>query len=313
MSTTSVKTFYGELFGVEFRTLYSNGKVDGCLVSIPNVLKTPYGDLVPQYEAEDMGRRTVKPVYFNKDGSLKSIALQAQTQIDTPVGTIPAELVTFYKNGKIRRIFPLDGKLTGFWTGKNEFALAEDIEISSPIGKLKSKFIGVQFYESGALKSLTLWPGQKLTVPTPFGEVKVRTGIAFYENGSIRSFEPERPIEVLTPIGAIVAYDSEPTGIHGDLNSLQYTEKREVAAISTTENEVVVTAPDGMTHVFYPGEKHSLCSDAVRVPVPMQIQFQNGQVTFINGRQQTFELATCRFEVRKMQKKTHDPVYSCAS
>ena len=122
MSTAS--TIYGDLSGVEFRTLYSNGKTDGCLVTEPNMLTTPYGILVPQYEAEDMGRRSVKPLYFYKDGALKSIALQSQTMLETQVGTIPAELVTFHKNGSIKRIFPLDGKLSGFWSWKNEFALA---------------------------------------------------------------------------------------------------------------------------------------------------------------------------------------------
>ena len=34
----SVTTRYGKLSGVEFRTLYSNGKMDGCLVSRHNIL-----------------------------------------------------------------------------------------------------------------------------------------------------------------------------------------------------------------------------------------------------------------------------------
>ena len=67
---TSFTTAYGEIHGVEFRTLFSNGKTDGCLVSRENVLKTPYGDLIPQYVAEDMGRRQVKPMYFSKSGAI---------------------------------------------------------------------------------------------------------------------------------------------------------------------------------------------------------------------------------------------------
>lgn len=313
MSTTSVSTLYGELSGVEFRTLYSNGKVDGCLVSKPNLLKTPYGDLVPQYVAEDMGRRAVKPVYFNKDGTLKTIALQSQTKINTSVGEIPAELVSFYKNGKIRRVFPLDGKITGFWTDKNEFELAEELEINTPVGKLKAKFIGVQFYESGALKSLTLWPGQKLTVPTRFGDIRIKTGIAFYEDGRIRSLEPDRAVEVSTPIGKVRAYDPDPVGIHGDLNSLQFDANEEVEALCTTENEVMVTTPDGMMHLFYPTVVDSRCGEQRKVVVPMKILFEKGMVTLINGHQKTFELSKCTFEVRKASRKAHDPVYSCAS
>jgi hypothetical protein len=44
---TTASTIYGDLAGVEFRTLFSNGKMDGCLVTEPNSLSTPYGTLVP--------------------------------------------------------------------------------------------------------------------------------------------------------------------------------------------------------------------------------------------------------------------------
>ena len=59
---SNASTIYGDLSGVEFRTIYSNGKTDGCLVTEANTLTTSYGTLVPQYEAEDMGRRAVKPM-----------------------------------------------------------------------------------------------------------------------------------------------------------------------------------------------------------------------------------------------------------
>ena len=102
------------------------------------MLSTPYGDLAPQYEAEDMGRRQLNPFYFYKNGAIKSVPLQTQTLLRTPVGGIPAELVIFYESGSVKRIFPLDGKLSGFWTAKNEFELAEEMTVESPIGSLRS-------------------------------------------------------------------------------------------------------------------------------------------------------------------------------
>ncbi len=308
---SNVTTLYGDLSGVEFRTLYSNGKMDGCLVIEPNTLVTPYGSLVPQYEAEDMGRRTVKPLYFYKDGSLKSIALQSQTLLDTPVGTIPAELVTFHKSGSIKRIFPLDGKLSGFWSWKNEFALAEELSFNSPAGTLSAKIISLQFYESGALKSITLWPGQSLTLRTPLGEITARKGVAFYESGEIRSFEPLKKIDIPTPIGTITAYDNEPNGIHGDINSLQFSADGSIAALSTVDHAIEVLAADESRELFHPGVKNNVCGDERKVSVPMKVRFENKAVIFHDNPALSFKIEEYRFAVRKMDAKTKEPAYSC--
>lgn len=308
---SSLNTAYGDLSGVEFRTLFSNGKMDGCLVTESNTLTTPYGTLIPQYEAEDMGRRTVKPMYFYKDGSMKSIALQSQTILDTPVGAIPAELVTFHKSGAIKRIFPLDGKLSGFWSWRNEFALAEPITFRSPAGELTTKIISLQFYESGALKSITLWPGQTLKIATPVGEITVRTGLSFYESGEIRSFEPVKKIDISTPIGTLTAYDNEPNGIHGDINSVQLAVDGTVEALSTVDHAVHVSMPGEEGELFRPGVKNNVCGDERKVSVPMKIRFDKRQVVFHDNPKFSFDLERSLFEIRKMDAVTKEPVYSC--
>ena len=309
---TTVSTLYGDLSGVEFRSLFSNGKMDGCLVTEANSLKTPYGTLVPQYEAEDMGRRTVKPMYFYKDGSLKSISLQSQTILETPVGRIPAELVTFHNNGSIKRIVSLDGKLSGFWSWKNEFALAEEITFNSPLGTLTAKLIGLQFYESGALKSITLWPGQTLTVRTPMGEIIVRKGLAFYESGAIRSFEPQKKIDISTPIGIITSWDNEPNGIHGDINSVQFAEDGSIEALSTVDHAVHVRVREESAELFHPGVKNNVCGDERKVSVPMKVRFAKSQVMFHDNPKFTFDLEHTSFEIRTMDIATKEPAFFCA-
>lgn len=307
---TSFSTKYGELKAVEFRTLFSNGKTDGCLVKEENVLSTPYGELVPQYEAEDMGRRQLKPFYFYKNGAIKSVPLQTQTLIRTPVGGIPAELVTFYESGNIKRVFPLDGKLSGFWTAKNEFALTEEMTVESPVGSLRAKFIAIQFYESGALKSLTLWPGEFLTLMTPAGQIRVRTGIAFYENGAIRSLEPAGVVQVETPVGTMTAYDNDPQGVHGDLNSLQFSPDGTVMALKTIAEEITVTDQLGNAHRFAPTLKENPCGVERKVVVPMKVRFSEGRIVF-EDKHESFNLEQCRIEVGKYDRKG-DPAYSCA-
>jgi hypothetical protein len=308
----SIITPYGKIVGIEFRTLYSNGKTDGCLVSSPNILKTPYGELVPQYESEDMGRRPVKPLYFYKKGSIKSIALQTQTMVSTPVGHVPAELITFHESGSIKRVFPLDGKLTGFWTSKNELTLAESLTIDSPLGSITAKFIGLQFYESGSLKSITLWPGQQLTVMTPAGKITLRTGIAFYENGKIRSLELANAIEVPTIIGPLTAYDNEPRGIHGDLNSLQFGPEGNVEGLSTTTDALTVIDHDGQERRFTPGIKDNLCGAERKVVVPMKIRFNVRMMILNENPQHAFNLDSCRIRIEPFDRNTAEPSYSCA-
>jgi len=307
---TSFNTKYGELKGVEFRTLYSNGKTDGCLVQEENVLSTPYGELIPQYEAEDMGRRQLKPFYFYKNGAIKSVPLQTQTLLRTPVGGIPAELVTFYESGSVKRVFPLDGKLSGFWTAKNEFELAEEMTVESPIASLRAKFIAIQFYESGALKSLTLWPGEFLTLMTPAGQIRVRTGIAFYEDGAIRSLEPAGVVQVETPIGKMTAYDNDPQGVHGDLNSLQFSPEGTVMALKTIAEEITVTDQLGNAHRFAPTLKDNPCGVERKIVVPMKVKFNEERIVF-EDKQESFNLQQCKIEVRPYDRKG-DPAYSCA-
>lgn len=309
---TSFTTAYGILDGVEFRTLFSNGKTDGCLVSMENILKTPYGDLVPQYQAEDMGRRPVKPVYFYKSGALKSVALQEQTTLRTSVGQVPAELVTFHESGSIKRIFPLDGRLSGFWTSKNEYELAATITIDSPAGPLTAKFIGLQFYENGSLKSATLWPGELLSVKAGDREFRVRTGIAFHEDGSLRSIEPAGVVRVETPVGLVTAYDNDPQGIHGDLNSLQFNPDGSILALKTVAEEFVVIDQFGEGHRFAPGMKDNPCGAERKVVVPLKVRFSGGRILF-EEHQQSFSLAQCRVRILPFDRKASSPSYSCAS
>jgi hypothetical protein len=308
---TTFNTIYGTLSGVEFRTLYSNGKTDGCLVNRENTLETPYGKLIPQYEAEDMGRRPVKPFYFYKNGAIKSIALQTQSLIRTPVGGVPAELVTFHESGSIKRVFPLDGHLSGFWTSKNEFELAETVTIESPVGSLSAKFIGLQFYESGALKSVTLWPGESLMIASPVDSMRVRTGIAFYEDGRVRSLEPAGIVKVQTPVGIMTAYDNDPQGIHGDLNSLQFSPDGSVEALKTTSEEIIVTDQLGNEHLFAPALKDNPCGTERKVIVPMKVAFSEGRIIIEGDRPSSFNLAQCQIELRPFVRKV-DKAYSCA-
>ena len=83
-------------------------------------ISTQYGDLIPQYTDDDLRKREILPVEYHPSGALKAVPLETQTIIATPAGDIPAELISFHENGTISRIFPLNGKLSGYWSQEDE-------------------------------------------------------------------------------------------------------------------------------------------------------------------------------------------------
>ena len=218
----------------------------------------------------------------------------------------------FYNDESLKKIFPLNGKLIGYWGEKDEYALAEDIDLPLSCGTIRAKVINIAFYKNGNIKSITLWPQETIEVKTPAGTMRVRIGIAFYEDGAVKSVEPAEPCDVEIKIGKISAYDNNPEGIIGDTNSLQFDSDGEVTSLSTTHNTITVKKASGETVVYTPSEKASLCSDLVTVTVPLQIELINGKVRFNKSVSDEYDISECSFEVIKYEKKVANPFYECS-
>jgi hypothetical protein len=137
-------------------------------------IKTTLGPLIPIYDVEDHGRKKLTPVKLHKNGRIKSMSLQNATVVNTPIGELSVELVTFYESGAVRRVFPLNGKLSGYWTERNEYKLAQTLPIATPIGILDVKPIYIQFHETGELKSILLWPMERVSINTPVGNITIK-------------------------------------------------------------------------------------------------------------------------------------------
>ena len=201
----TVVTDYGTLVGVTGYDTYFDGCVKACIVDRENEIETEYGRFVPQYSVVEPGMNRMKKrrssVAFHDNGVVKSIALEKQTKVMTAIGEFPVELITFYTSGKLNRIFPLNGQINGYWSEEDEAGLCETYKFTFPLGSFQAKIIGIRFYESGKVKSITLWPGEIISVMTPKGSLKVKSGISFYEDGSIKSVEPAVKTLVDTPIG----------------------------------------------------------------------------------------------------------------
>lgn len=296
----AIQTKYGVLEGVSHVECYEDGSVKECMVIMENRIATPYGTLIPQYEQDGVRRKYTKSLSFHKNGTVKSVSLQEQTPIKTSIGVFPAELMTFYESGAVKRLFPLNGKITGYWTEENEYSLAREFEFSFPFGSFRKKIIGVQFYESGAVKSLTFWPRDSVTLQTPLGEVSVRIGIALYPQGGIKSIEPYKPVTVSTPIGNITAFDRRAVGVHGDTNSLGFYEDGKVRHVATSSDRILVKDSTGREKSYEPALKPSLLQAGKVSIEPLQIHFFDGKVQL--GGEAIYDISSCIFTIESSAK-----------
>lgn len=263
---------------------YNNdGTVESVQVLEKCSISTSIGNLTPIYEVDDHGRKKLTPVKFRKDGSIKSISLQKPVHIKTSIGSFSVELVTFYPDGSLCRAFPLNGKLSGFWSEASEYKLAETIEINSSVGILSFKAINIHFYETGELCSATLWPQERVEINTIYGTWRFKNGISFHKNGNIASCEPVSSVSIETPLGKMDAFDPDPNGICGHKNSLNFTEDGKISALSSINSIVNVQDKEGYRFNFEPKVMRSYCNDDEYIVEPLKIEFENDRVIFKNG------------------------------
>lgn len=307
-----LKTKYGIIRGYQNLEKHASGNPASLIFTERVEIETPVGIIVPQYSVDDHGRQILKPVYFYDNGNIKKAPLQEAAYIETKYGKLSSELVMFYNDELLKKLFPLNGKLSGYWGEKDEYNLAEDLQLQLPCGTISAKIINIAFYKNGDIKSITLWPQETIEAKTPSGIMSVRIGISFYEDGSVKSVEPADPYDVETKIGKILAYDNDPEGIMGDINSLQFDSEGEVTSLSTTYNSIIVKNASGEELMYTPSEKESLCSEQVAITVPLQIEFINGKVRFNKSFSDEYDLSECLFEVIKYEKKAADPSYECS-
>ncbi len=277
---------YRELDGAAPVAYYPDGNLSEIMIGKENLIVTAYGMFVPQYRPWDDGRRYESTARLHRDGRLKSFTLQHRAPVKTSLGVIECDAVSFHEDGSLNRVFPLNGKLSGYWTEANEYALAEEIVIRTGTLEFSARLISAAFYPSGKLRSVTLWPDERVMLDTPAGKIKIRTGVSFYEDGSIRSCEPAAPFPVSTPVGMVNAFDPDPTGVCGDVNSLEFTPDGKVKRIATVMEKVTVTEGDECRE-FIPGERRNLCFDAFTDPVPLRIAFDDTHV-FLGSHDELF-------------------------
>ena len=270
---------------------------------------TQYGELIPQHTTDELRKKELLPVVFHSNGTPKSLPLENQTIITTPVGDISAELITFHENGLLKRIFPLNGKLSGYWSEADEMGLAKPVAIRTPAGTIAARIIGLSFYENEALRSITLWPGETVTITTGAGSMEARIGIGFAPDGTVQSLEPATPTQVNTFAGEIMAYDPDAVGVNGDTNSLMLNSKGEVLQVITTLSQITTVHPDGRTSCFTPEYRESYCSDTELEIIPMIVRFNDQELSISTNPESPF--SHIPKEKHKVFSKPYLPQLTC--
>lgn len=274
----TIHTPFGPVDALPEMEYFADGSVRSCRAARACPLATPFGTFIPQFTANTLRKRQLPAILFYPNGMIRTLPLEEQQSASTPLGVLPAEQVTLYESGALKRVFPLNGALSGYWTQEDESGLAELLALDTPAGPLEAMYLSVYFGPQGNVRSLTLWPGQIVDAPCPLGSLPVRTGISFYDNGAIRSVEPSTPWPMSTPVGQIVAWDPEVLGVCGDANSLRFRENGELSGLKTVAHSFTVTLENGRVRRVSPPLHRHPCDDARLVAGPLDVEFGQGTI-----------------------------------
>ncbi len=290
MSTEKYK-----LLGISSYTTYESGEIKECKLNEHNILRVGNQDFIPRYSGPDERRKDNKALAFYESGNVKSIALEERTVITTSIGSIPVELLTFYEDGAVKSLFPLNGQISFGWSEEEEEKLLEEMQFDLPCASFTTKIIGARFYNSGALKSLILWSGKRIEIDTPIGRYPVRVGFRLYEDGSLESFEPAVPILIKTEIGAIMAFDQNALGMDADFNSIRFYPDGRLKALCTNSDIVINQISNAQRTIIYQQLRLDMLSNEM-VKLPVIISFGEDRVEIDNGAEkQVFSISDSKF------------------
>jgi hypothetical protein len=108
-------------------------------------------------------------------------------------------------------------------------------------------------------------------------------------------------VTVETKIGKLKAYDSIALGIHGENNSLKFSENGQVLALTTISNRIEIEDKYGNNKVYEPSYRQSMCSDNEKEIVPLKIEFTNYGIIFNSNIDDEFNLDECKFNVTQLE------------
>lgn len=279
----SVMTGYGRMGVLGGLERYPDGTVRALIPAPGTVADTPLGAFEARHSAVDERKKTGASLEFHPGGELRSIILEERAVVATPAGEVLAEQLIFYPGGELARVFPLCGRTSAYWSAEDEAGLMAPFAAATPAGRLTARFMSLAFDAAGRMRSLTLWPGETVDMDTPAGRMAVRIGAAFYPDGAVRSVEPGRPTPVETPVGRVLAYDPDATGICGDVNSLGFFAWGGISRAAVLRTALAGREASGEVREVRPVFRESLCGTTEMEPVAMRLDFSRESLTVLRA------------------------------
>ncbi len=246
-----------------------------------NVLDTPYGRLIPNFSGSDIRKKYRESVSYYEDGSLASIYLEAPQPVKTCVGCLEAESLTFYPNGNIKRLFPLYGQISSYWTEEDEYRLAKKVDLQLLNQTFHVAPLCIAFYPSGSVKCLTIWSKESLVVNTQYGQVESRFGFELSEDGKLKSIEPAFGVSLNTEYGTLYPYDSENYRLHAEKNSLSFDEYGKLVSAKTLKNRIKIKSDKGEYFIQASIKEDPLTG--IEHPYPVTLTFAGDKIIVDDG------------------------------
>nr|WP_294486246.1 hypothetical protein [uncultured Anaerosporobacter sp.] len=267
---------------------------------------------IPRYSQPDARSRSKESVVRYEDGELKSIYLESISEIHTPIGILPAEYITFYRNEKIHRVFPVYGQISGFWTEVEEKELLTKSTVKIGDTLYSGMFSCICFYETGEVKSLTIWPGEHLDVDTTYGKIVVRYGISFYKDGKMQSLEPEKSTVIEHRTGTYIAHNPLAIGVTGDDNSLCFDEEGKVVKLTTVLTGIRCIPSNGEPEFELKAKLMLSPYDIMEdILIPVEVTFEKEGISFTDSYKVTRFYSYSRYSLCAYQERDNIP-YMCS-
>ena len=207
---------------------------------MPDIVKTKYGCFTACSDASDLRKKYRTPVENYPDGTVRSIYLQEPEEVTLPEGVFQAELMTFYEDGNIKRLFPLYGQLSSYWGVEDEVKNAPEYVFTINGQNISIRPQCIYFYPSGKIRSITLWPVDTITVNTPVGTVTSKLGIEVYEDKTIRRIEPAFGTVLSTRYGDARPFMVRKHMMHAEDASMRFDTEGNLISFATLQTKVEV-------------------------------------------------------------------------
>ncbi|WP_196602504.1 hypothetical protein [Pectinatus frisingensis] len=296
-----IDTNYGRLYNCRNIAYHKNGHVAECICQNKSLIRLNNLTLLPYYTENE--RRKLSPsIKFYPDGTLKSVYLEKQVSINTPLGLTAAELITFYPDGGLCRVFPLNGKISAYWSEDREINLLGKMTFPLSVGTFTTRPMCFHFYKNGHLKSLTLQSTERITINTPVGHLKIKCGFSLYKDGQLCSAEPASAQKLLTPIGHLTCCDPNSIGLSADSGSLIFTESGALQQLKTIDIINIIDSGN-CRHSFVPDRIPNPLNENALLTLPLTVNFSINTITIEKNTAEkfTFPLHSCQFIINNMQ------------